>query len=235
MKIAIISDIHGNIMALDSVLNQIQKQGIEKIFVLGDLIGYYPFPVEVVRTLKALNCEVIQGNHERLIKQVLSKEIHVEDLTQKYGEGHEIALNQLTADELHWLSNLPVEKDIVVNDLRIKLCHGAPSDKDLYLYPDSSVELLKGNCVKGVDFICIGHSHYPFMYNYEKCSLINVGSVGQNKTYGGLASWGILDTQNRVYIPKQTPYDKSKLINEIMMSKTLSKKEYLIEFLNRNN
>ena len=66
MKIAILSDIHGNFIALKEVLKQIKKNEIKRLFVLGDQLGYYYQAEEVFKSLQAYNCDIISGNHEKL-------------------------------------------------------------------------------------------------------------------------------------------------------------------------
>lgn len=234
MKIGVLSDIHGNITALNAVIKHAQGLNVDAYFILGDLVGYYPKSGKVVRCIRNLsNTIVIQGNHERLLMEVVDGTTNIEKLNEKYGEGHEIALRELGVNELEWLRSLPVEKDIVVDDISIKLCHGAPGNPNLYLYPDTSQEILNKLCIENLDFIFIGHSHYPFVTSKNNCVLINVGSVGMSKDVGGLASWGVLDTSNRTYIPYRTPYNIDGVISEIINGEN-SNTDYLVSVLKRN-
>ena len=92
-KIAVLSDIHGNSTALRAVLRDLHHQQIEECFILGDLIGYYYRPLEVLRLLDESNisCQMIRGNHERMLERVLRDELKWEDIRSRYGHGTEIA------------------------------------------------------------------------------------------------------------------------------------------------
>lgn len=234
MRIAVFSCIHGNLPALKAVLEHAETLQVNHFFILGDLIGYYLNPKEVIEEISNIeNKDVIQGNHERFIDKVLNNEMQIEVLNKRYGEGHYKAIKTLTNSQIDWLRYLPKEKDIVVDGLQVKLCHGAPENPDKYLYPTTEKTTLKNNCIEGYDFIFIGHSHYPFNYTHNGCHLINVGSAGMSKDIGSLASWGILDTENRVYIPCRTPYTVTTVENDLEESCN-SNKKYLFSVHRRN-
>lgn len=192
-------------------------------------------PIEVIQLVKNLpNKIILQGNHERMLFDVYSGLRNISELTRKYGEGHEIAFNELENVDVNWLRNLPKEIEIAEDNIYIKLCHGAPGSMDLYLYPDSDKELLQKACLKNFDFVFVGHSHYPFITSYEECLLVNVGSVGMAKDIGGMASWGVLDTKSKTYVPIRTPYNEKEVIRNLVQ-KNNSNKKYLISVLQRNN
>ena len=69
MKIAILSDIHGNCFALKSVLDAVEKNGIETLIIAGDFIGYYFWPVKVFNLLKDYDPIVVRGNHDKMLKK----------------------------------------------------------------------------------------------------------------------------------------------------------------------
>jgi len=92
LKIAVLSDIHGNKYALKEVLDDVSHHQIDKVFVLGDCVGYYYYPDEVLEMLSRWDPEMIQGNHEKLLTQLRNKEIDSAALKSKYGSGHEMAL-----------------------------------------------------------------------------------------------------------------------------------------------
>ena len=233
MKIAVLSDIHGNYLALEAVLKHADNIGINYYLILGDLVGYYHQADQVVDKVKSLPGIIIQGNHERILKKIQNGEFDIEKITQKYGEGHKIALQRINMEDLEWLFNLPIERDIVIDNISMKLCHGAPGNPDYYLYPDLKQDSLVRFCSEDYDFIFTGHSHYPFIYANGKCILINVGSVGQSKDIGGLATWGVLDTSNKTYMQYRTPYNIEQLKYEVKNSNN-SNQNYLLSVLDRN-
>ena len=80
MKIAILADIHGNHYALLQVLRKAKQLKVEKILILGDLIGYYYYPEKVLEMLSEWDCKFIKGNHEDLLKEILNNtQLNIKD------------------------------------------------------------------------------------------------------------------------------------------------------------
>lgn len=214
MRIAILSDIHGNAFALDAVINQIQQLKIDRVFFLGDLMGYYYHPKIVYQKLQELNATMILGNHEQLFFDCLDEKISIDQLRVRYGSGHKMALGQFSSIEIDELRKLPNQHLETIENLTIACFHGSPFDKDFYLYPDADQEILK-KCDIGADFTFVGHSHYPFVAQMPHGLLVNVGSVGQSRKMGGIANWGILNLNNRVIEMQSTPYNVNPLLDLI--------------------
>jgi predicted phosphodiesterase len=95
MKVAIISDIHGNCFALEAVLSEAKKKGVTKLFVLGDIVGYYYYPEVVLELLHNWDFEIIRGNHEDILKEVKSGKINLIELIHKYGYSLYLKVKQL--------------------------------------------------------------------------------------------------------------------------------------------
>lgn len=232
MKIAILSDIHGNIYAFKEVIKQMKKQNIDIVFSLGDQLGYYFDVVEVFSELKKWNHHIIAGNHERIFLKFLEENSDYRDnITAKYGGCYLKYERQFSKELIEEIAGIPNEKLVEIDGYKFLLCHGSPVDKDQYIYPDTDKELLS-KCDSNIsDFVFMGHTHYPMIYTGENTTLINVGSVGQARTIGGLANWGVFDTKNGVYAPQSTPYE----IKELEESLIGNEKEYLHKILRRNN
>ncbi len=231
MKVAIISDIHGNIEALKATLLEIEKIGAKKILCLGDYVGYYYHPDQVIRVLKRHSAEFIKGNHEVILKDYLNG-INVEKVDTKYGIGHALCKEKLTEEEFEFLYTLPLSKTIELKGVKIQMNHGSPWNYDTYIYPDTDHEI-KEKCFEGGhDFVFIGHSHHSFIFESENGTLVNVGSVGQNRKKGGVAEWCLLDLSTRTVEIKQTAYDTTSLKNELIEKGF--EESYSFQILNRN-
>jgi len=215
MKIAVISDIHGNHYALEEVLDDARKIGIQKIFVLGDIVGYYYHPEKILTMLSQWDCEFIKGNHEVILQDLFENKIDPEKLIEKYGRGHEYALKNIDRETLNWLFSLPIQKSITIENVSFQLNHGSPESIDEYLYPDSPSEKLEKCNSNMHDFVLVGHSHYSFSFRCSNSTLINCGSVGQSRQKGGNAYWLVINTDNKSYEVKVSSYNPSKLIEEI--------------------
>lgn len=231
MKIAILSDIHGNSDALKAVLKEIDTIGVNKILFLGDYVGYYYNADIVLGLIKNYNKEIIKGNHELLIKESLNDKRKSLAIQKKYGSGLEYAKKSLSTEQINYLVNLPEKKELEIDRLRILICHGSPWNVWEYIYPDASEEIKKKCLESDADFVFIGHSHYSFIYKHDNKVLVNVGSVGQNRRVGGIANWGLLDVKKNICVIKETPYDIKPLMEQA--KKIDPDHKYLINVLNR--
>jgi putative phosphoesterase len=215
MKIAVLSDIHGNSVALKAVLNEAKQENIQKLLILGDLVGYYYSPDEVLEMLSYWSSVMIKGNHEKLLLDLYSTGINSDFLSYKYGKSHEISLKKLSRNQILFLKNLPERRTIKINSVSFQLNHGSPWDNECYLYPDSPIELFERCNSDEHDFVLIGHSHYSFSYKCKSSILINAGSVGQSREKGGVATWAIINTSDKSFAIKGTKYDIKSLLFEV--------------------
>ena len=231
MKIGILSDIHGNDVALKCVLKEIHKLNIEKLLLLGDYVGYYYNAHKVLDLLQTCSTEMIKGNHELLLEQSAGNRKKLATIREKYGSGIEVALDLLPTEQIEHLANLPEKKELILDGVKILLCHGAPWNIWEYIYPDTADEI-KNKCLASeADFVFIGHSHYSFIYEHNNKVLMNVGSVGQNRKAGGIANWGFIDTSNNIFVIKETLYDVKPLIKQVKYQDPENK--YLVNVLYR--
>lgn len=207
MKIAVLSDIHANIYALEAVFEDIDRNGCEKILVLGDLVGYYYWPKKVVNKIRNdPRCIVIKGNHEELLERCLRDVEFSAKCHKKYGSGFIFCQQQLSEDETNWLRLLPSDTEVVINGINIGLYHGSDRSTNEYIYPDTNESRLAKISTKH-DFMFFGHTHYPMTIQHGNCVIINPGSVGQPRDIGSLASYVILNTQNRAIINRRISFD----------------------------
>ncbi len=181
MKIAVLSDIHGNIWALEAVLSDIKKQGVDLIVNAGDILSGCLEPAATADLLIPLNLPTIAGNHER---QLLAKRHHVAtDNDQENSD--RFAFDHTTPLHHAWLSSLPPTLEITAD---IFMCHGTPSSDHTYFLEDvdergshlasaEKIEILADGIPHSL-IIC-GHSHKPRTHALSKKRfVINPGSVG---------------------------------------------------------
>jgi putative phosphoesterase len=231
MKVGVISDIHGNQYALEAVLKTAKKEGIEKLLVLGDIVGYYYHPEIVLNMLSEWDYEIIKGNHEMILQDLKENKIDPEVLKEKYGRGHEQALKNIDSETQQWLFSLPEQKSVRIDNVSFQLNHGSPSSIDEYIYPDAAIgQLEKCDSIEH-DFVLIGHSHYSFSFKCKNSTLINCGSVGQSRQKGGLAYWTVVNTVNKSFEIKATAYDTLELLKEVKLFE--SKMGYSYKILQR--
>lgn len=215
MKVGIISDIHGNHYALREVLKTAKKDNVEFLLVLGDIVGYYYHPDKILDMLDEWPHELIKGNHEAILEDLKLGKIDAVKLKEKYGSGHELALEKLSEETQQYLFSLPEQRSVTLNGVTFQMNHGAPWSIDEYIYPDAASEKLESCNSKEHDFVLIGHSHYSFSFRCTDSILINSGSVGQSRQKGGVAFWTVVNTQNKSFSTMATPYDPSALLQEV--------------------
>ena len=215
MKIAVISDVHGNCDALIEVLKKAKKEKVEHLLVLGDLVGYYYHPDKVLKLLSEWSFDLVKGNHEMILEDLIANPTLGTSIRSKYGSGHQEAIDKLTNQQLDFLRGLPETKSMRFSDITILMCHGSPWSNDHYVYPDSDYETILKCDSKEHDFVLIGHSHYAFAIKNANSILLNPGSVGQSRQMGGKASWAIINTKNGSFQLLTTDYEVEKLMSEV--------------------
>lgn len=198
MKIALFSDIHANLPALEVVLADIEKQAPDMVFCLGDLVGYAPWPNEVTQAIKKRNIPTIAGNYDEGVG------INSDDCGCAYKTEEDKVLgaesiaftNEVVSDESRtFLRGLPKHLRVEYgtrsnNPLNLLMVHGSPRKINEYLFedrPDKSFMRMMER--EGADVMLFGHTHKPFYkkLGYEKNGekrirhSINIGSVGKPK------------------------------------------------------
>lgn len=191
VTVAVLADIHANITALEAVLHEVRRERIERLVLLGDMVGYYYEPRAVIAALSGFDCIAIRGNHDRLALEARGDDSVLADYRSRYGSGLDAVFEQFGAAEWDWLAQLPETREITLGDRQVLLAHGAPFDHDAYVYPDAE-EARFGRVEEGFegDAIWLGHTHWPFL-RPGRPTILNPGSVGQPRDIGGLASWAI--------------------------------------------
>ncbi len=207
MRIAIISDIHGNLVALKAVKKDIDKLGIDMVYCLGDIVGYGSNPNECLEIVREICRAVITGNHERLARDPKGEQEKVEDISPLAIAGIEYTLSVLNDDNRQFIGALPVR--CVDEELSLSIAHGSFALSDPWIYTDTEDAVQAEIGKIETRLVALGHSHVPFVFgskvghyktlptdmllrDYQKY-LINVGSVGQPRDGDCRACYGVLE------------------------------------------
>ncbi len=206
MKIAIISDIHGNIHGLKRVLSDLPK--IDKIICAGDITGFYPFINEVVNTFKKNNVISVRGNHDQYLINGEAPEDKKEEIKNSVQRMKQL----ISKENLEFIKKLPDSIDLTIDDKKVLVFHGSPwNHLEERIYPDYP----NFNRFLGIDadVIILGHTHYPLVKKVGKITIVNPGSCGQPRDNNRL-SYIIWDTKVSSFENKRLTWDIEKFIKE---------------------
>ncbi len=222
MKIAVISDIHANTLALDAVLEQIDKIGVDRVFCLGDILiaGYDPNGT-AQKILNIKNLEIIQGNTDKMVANY-SEELFEKAKNKFPCMGYALREDLKIVDKkyIDFVKNLPEKKYIESNNLKIQLVHGSPRAQDENIYPNLDLENVEQIVADSeAELILCGHTHIPCGYSLNSGkTVVNVGSVGRSMTEDKMPYWALLQINDDATFQiehKSTKYDNTKVSNLI--------------------
>ena len=178
MRVALISDIHGNEIASNAVLAAIEKEGADRIICLGDVATLGPRPNAVIQRLSELGCPCIQGNHDAFL---LDPEfIHAYTDVPVIIEAVDWCRRQLSDTELDFLRTFQPGMEVSLDqDLTLALYHGSPrscTEDILSTTPPDDLDRLLGDMQATV--LAGGHTHIQMLRQHEGRFIVNPGSVG---------------------------------------------------------
>ena len=178
MRIALISDLHGNEVALGAVLDDIAKKGVDQIVCLGDTATLGPRPSAILAKLRDLGCPCIMGNHDEFLLDA--------ELIQQYTEAPIVVesvdwcRDRMSQDELDFIRTFRPSMEIELGDkAKLLLFHGSPTShmQDILATtpPDELDEILAGH---SATVMAGGHTHIQMLRQHKGMLLVNPGSLG---------------------------------------------------------
>ena len=209
MRIAIISDVHGNLEALKTTLEDIKKRKIDKIFCLGDTILKGHHSEECVKLVRE-NCDVvIKGNCDTVFDDIVTESIHNIPL-QVLQNRINYCKKVISEESKEYLRNLPYSYEFYMSGSLVRIFHAHPNDIEGVIINEDSYEKKyemfepteKTVSDKVADIVIYGHLHAPFMNKMYNKTLINVGSVGNsfNVVRDDEKDSNVLETTNINYL-----------------------------------
>lgn len=204
MKVAVISDIHGNFQALESVMADYQLQGCKKVLCLGDYAMAGPQPRRVLEYImgNSSNWTMIKGNTDKMITDFTLK--MYEDLNKKYPVMANALLDDadiIEKDKKDFLKSLPEKREVIIEGVSTLLVHGSPRRINEDIMPNMRIsEVQEMIMEETADLILCGHTHVPCGYQtMTKQTVVNVGSVGRPMTGIPKANYAIIDFNNGTF------------------------------------
>ncbi len=214
MRVVVVSDIHANLASFEKVLADFPSY--DELYCLGDVVGYGPDPNQVVESLRTCNPTVVlAGNHDHAVVtgQVAGFVGHAVKAIQW-------TRNELTKDNLAYLSDLNPSAHRKISGLTVAMFHGSPRDPlNEYVFPGTPSAVLKELLLlAGCNLLLQGHTHVPMAYKSGSSMLLNPGSVGQPRDGDPRASYLIIDVDGEkvTHKVKRVAYDIQKTSKRIL-------------------
>ena len=202
MRVGLISDIHGNLPALQAVLAHARSQSVQSIWNLGDSVGYGANPDQVIRTLQKENVISILGNFDRRALRFPNKKTvwrgkkRPEVFLSIYW-----AYENISKPSKIYLQSLPENLRLRMGQKRILLTHGSPASRKEGLTLDTPARrLVELHSKSKAELVCCGHSHQAFYRKLRKGAFLNPGSVGCQRDGDPRASYAIIEFNPRIMI-----------------------------------
>jgi len=200
LRIAVLSDIHGNLEAFSVAIDYIRKHNIERVVCLGDIVGYGANPQECLDLVRSLTNSIVLGNHDEAVfaREKRSAFTPLARLSAEWTE------SQLNSASVTFLQSLPLK----ISSNEVVYLHSSPKNPGQWEYIFSSFEARLFHSFFSERLCFIGHTHLPGVYSMnpsvkkydgEHRFIINVGSIGQPRDGDNRLSFGVLDTVEGSY------------------------------------
>ena len=220
-RVAVITDIHANLPALEAALEPIDELGIERVYCGGDLVGYGPHPNEVCALIAERDIPTIYGNYDHAIARdehdcgCAYITPHDREIGQESVEWTLVNTSQQSKDLMR---ELPFDLRFTLGEHEIHLVHGSPRKVNEYLFedkPDSLYERLAA--AETARTLVFGHTHKPWVREIGGVQFVNCGSVGKPKDGDPRGAFAILaagDAIPDVHI-ERVEYDARAVADEV--------------------
>ena len=204
MKLAVISDIHGNIVALRAALAEIERTGADKLLVLGDLFGARHVE-DILGELSGRDALIIRGNGEGYQLE------NDGALWEQYDQFAELAAirRALTPEHMRWIAALPCQISLEYGDVSLRMTHGSPkADNENLLSGDTAV-LRRALRLCDETVILCGHAHRAMLKKFGRRCICNVGSVGDNfdPAFTADVTFITIEGKDIAFDQRRVPYD----------------------------
>lgn len=222
-RLAVLSDVHGNLAALSAVLGEIERARPDAVAVAGDLVFNGPEPaavIERIRALEAVGTSIVQGNTDIAVADFdfAAAFPWMPDIPESFRAAAEWAHERLDDDALAWLRRLPAERRLLLDDSLVLVCHASPGSQTAGFLADldpAAVVEMAGRTDARI--ICCGHTHVPEVRDLGWKVIVNDGSCGYAFDGDPSASWALVEVEGdevRAVI-QRTAYDAGSVADAI--------------------
>lgn len=224
MLIGIVSDIHGNAHALNAVLDELDRRGVDLVLCAGDLVCYGAQPNQVIATLLERGIPAVMGNYDHAVAW---------DLPTASRKPSSPRTEPLKVAALQWtqaiidpvfkrhLRGLPFAAEFRVDGVSIHMVHAGPDHLDDWYTPDNADDLAHFAVRVRADVVVLGHTHQPFVYQGKDLTghrgplFVNPSAVGRSLDGDPRASFAVFDTATRHAEIIRVDYDLDAAVDAI--------------------
>ncbi len=220
-RVAVITDIHGNVAALQAALERTDELAIARVYCGGDLVGYGPHPDEVCALLSQRAIPTIYGNYDYAIARDLEDcgcayvtQID-RDLGQRSVEWTLAHTDQASKD---FMRALPFDLRFDIGAVPVHLVHGSPRKVNEYLFEEKPARLYERlAATEAARVLVFGHTHKPWVKQYGGVLFVNCGSVGKPKDGGPRGAFAILEAEHDAVavMIERVAYDTASVAAEV--------------------
>ncbi len=216
MRLAVLADVHGNLQALEAVLEHAQKQNVDQIIVAGDLINILPDSRACWDLVMSLNLPLLRGNHERYIYHYNTPHAHPDWYKENF-QGLPFVFNQFTPEERQAMSELPM----YIRFDNLLITHATYRADNESFSSETSPDELEPMFAGSVEtFILRGHNHRFFSATFRSRIIESMGSAGLPLDGTPEAKYSIAEKQGEAwkFYRQAVPYDREATIKHFIDS-----------------
>ncbi len=212
MLVAVLSDIHSNVFALEAVLRDVSAAGVDEIWVGGDTFGYYPWAADTFSVLQRAQPVGVLGNHDEWVGH---SDAAPADVVGAIARHNARDLDARAPSALGWVRSLTSCRQLRRDRWKITLVHGTPDDPlEGRYYPDDRREYPW--LPQASEILVLGQTHHPMLrVNSQGGVVLNPGSVGQPRDGNPMPSWALLDLRTGRAELRRTAYDNAAVISRL--------------------
>ena len=210
-RVALISDIHANVDALEVVLEDAKRSGLELFLNAGDAVGFGIYPTQVVETLRSPVFLSVVGN----VDLETLEEMHHKP-SESTGDAGVSAVGGLSPTDAAYLQSLPKQLRLEICGMKVLVTHGSPASVDEHIYPDAPERRLRQFAAEAsADLIITGHTHLQMNRDVDGVRFLNPGSVGRPVDGDPRAEYAVLNFDPLTVEFRRVEYDVETLADEV--------------------
>ena len=223
-RVAVITDIHANLPALEAVVAAIEWTDVDAVYCGGDLVGYGPHPNSVCQQIEHRGIPTIYGNYDYAIARDFDdcgcayRDQHDRELGQRSVEW---TLEHTDPESKEFMRGLSFDLRFEMGARRVRLVHGSPRKVNEYLFADKPARTFERIAAGAdCDVLVFGHTHQPRVHEYGGVLFVNCGSVGKPKDGDPRASFAVLELaeSDMLVTIERVEYDAESVAREVAES-----------------